>query len=108
MKETNNRIEELNVEYEEVKERINVIKADGNLSKLYNLRNEFDEAFDKFFDNEELRKKYNDWNHEENEILFEKSNSDLLNELDAGDLESYIEFYKNYIGQLKDDLAELE
>lgn len=101
-------IEGLNERYEELKEKINSEKAQGNLSKLYNLRNEFDTNFDSFFDNADLRKKYNDWNYEENSIIFEKSNTDLLEELDEEDLKSYIEFYNNHISQLEDKLNELQ
>ena len=101
-------IEGLNDRYEEIKEEINSEKAQGNLSKLYNLRNEFDTNFDYFFDDKDLRKKYNDWNYEAESIMFEKSNRDLLEELDEEDLKSYIEFYNNYISQLEDKLNELQ
>ena len=101
-------IKELNNEYEEVKEKINVLKANGNLSKLYNLREEFDETFDTFFDDIDIRKKYNDYDYENECIKFEKSNNDILEELDKNDLENYIEFYINYIGVLDDELIDLE
>lgn len=100
-------LEELNKKYEELMDAINQEKAQGNLSKLLNLKRTFDETFDQFFDNEDLRKKYDDYDYENEEILFEKSNVDLLKELDAEDLKDYIEFYKNYIGQLEDNLNEL-
>lgn len=108
MKELRIKIEELNKQYEELKDEINGIKAGGSLSKLYNLMNEFDETFDQFFDDEELRKKYNDWDYEEECIKFDKGNSKLLEELDNEDLENYINFFENYIGQLKDELMNLE
>lgn len=108
MKELRIKIEELNKQYEELKDEINGIKAGGSLSKLYNLMNEFDETFDQFFDDEELRKKYNDWDYEEECIKFDKGNSELLEELDNEDLENYINFFENYIGQLKDELMNLE
>lgn len=108
MKELRIKIEELNKQYEELKDEINGIKAGGSLSKLYNLTNEFDETFDQFFDDEELRKKYNDWDYEEECIKFDKGNSELLEELDNEDLENYINFFENYIGQLKDELMNLE
>ena len=74
MKELRIKIEELNKQYEELKDEINGIKAGGSLSKLYNLMNEFDETFDQFFDDEELRKKYNDW-------IMKKSASSLTKEI---------------------------
>lgn len=103
-----NEIRELNKKYEKIKYKINLEKANGNLSKLCNLNMEFDENFDSFFDDEDLRKKYNDWNYEENCIKLEKTNADLLEDLDEEDLNGYIEFYKNYIGQLEDELKELK
>lgn len=110
MKKTSELMKEvlmLNKKYKLLIGKINFKKAQGNLSTLYNLNTEFNETFDKFFDNEELRKKYNDWNYEENCIKFNKSNNDLLEELDEKDLEQYIEFYENYIEDLEDELNEL-
>ena len=101
MKELRIKVEELNKQYEELKDEINGIKAGGSLSKLCNLMSEFDETFDQFFDDVELRKKYNDYDFEEEYIKFEKGNSELLEELDHEDLE-------NYIGELKDELMNLE
>lgn len=101
-------IKSLNQQYEDIKDEIYLEKANGNLSKLYNLRNEFDTNFDIFFDDKELRKKYNDWNYEENCISFEKSNMDLLEELDEEDLREYVDFLQNYIGLLEDKLNELK
>ena len=108
MKKLRIKVEELNKQYEELKDEINGIKADGSLSKLCNLMQEFDETFDQFFDDEELRKKYNDYDFEEEYIKFEKGNSELLEELDHEDLENYIDFFENYIGELKDELMNLE
>lgn len=96
----------LNEKYEKLIDVMNHEKAQGSLSKLFNLRQTFDETFDQFFDNEDLRKKYDDWDYEEDCIKMEKSNSDLLEELDEEDLKSYIEFYENYIGELEDELNE--
>ena len=108
MKELRIKVEELNKQYEELKEEINGIKAGGSLSKLCNLMSEFDETFDQFFDSEYIRKKYNDWDYEEDYAKFEKGNSELLEELDDDDLEDYIDFYSNYIGILEEELTELE
>jgi hypothetical protein len=101
------RVLKLNEKYEELMDAINQEKAQGNLSKLLNLKRTFDETFDQFFDNEDLRKKYDDWDCEEDCIKMEKSNSDLLKELDEEDLKSYIKFYENYIEELEDELNEL-
>lgn len=100
-------VEKLNKQYEDIKDQININKAKGNLSKLCNLREEFDETFDYFFDDKNLRKKYNDWDYDNNCIMFEKSNTDLLKELDEKDLSNYIVFYKEYIEQLEDELTEI-
>lgn len=103
----NQKLEYLEMEYEDITDEINLIKANGSLSKLYNLNSVFDETFDYFFDNEELRKKYNDWDYENDCILLEKSNNDLLKELDKEDMKSYIEFYENYIEELKYELLDI-
>lgn len=108
MKELRIKVEELNKKYEEVKDEINGIKADGSLSKLCNLMQEFDETFDQFFDDEELRKKYNAWDYEEDCPDYNKDNADLLEELDKEDLEAYIDFYTNYIEQLEEQLYNLQ
>ena len=108
MKELRVKVEELNIQYEELKEEISRKKANGNLSKLCNLRQEFNETFDQFFDDIELRKKYNDYDFEEECIMFEKSNADLIEEFDYEDLEYYIEFYISYIEELEEELIELE
>lgn len=94
------RIDELDKRYEDLKDKINVEKAQGNLSKLFDLKREFDETFDEFFDNENIRKKYYD-------LEFEKSNNELLARLDKEDLGKYVEFYENYIDELKDELSDL-
>lgn len=101
------KIEELQKEYFNLKDEINLEKASGSLSTLCNLRNQFDETFDAFFDQEEIRKKYNDWSYEDDCILFEKSNDDLLEALDEEDLKAYIEFFEGYLGDLNDELAEI-
>lgn len=101
-------IKELDEKYFNLKDKINCEKAQGNLSKLYNLKCEFDETFDQFFDDVELRKKYNDWDYEEDCIKFEKSNDDLLEELDEEDLKKYIDFFKDYILELEEELDELK
>jgi hypothetical protein len=97
----------LNEKYEELMDATNQEKAQGMLSKLFDLKRTFDETFDHFFDNENLRKKYDDWDYEEDCIRMEKSNNDLLKELDEKDLKSYIDFYENYISELEDELNEL-
>lgn len=108
LKKYHEKIGELTAVYEDLKDEINHERADGSLSKLVNLKNEFDETFDFFFDDEELRKKYESWNYEEDCICTEKSNSDLLKELDKIDLERYIEFLESYIDELEFELKELK
>lgn len=99
---------ELKKIYEEIKDNINLEKANGNLSKLVNLRAEFDETFDIFFDDKELRLKYNAWSREEDTINTDFSNTDLENMLDDEDIEKLCEFYNSYISDLEFELQELE
>lgn len=78
---------------------MNLIKCNGSLSKLCNLRSEFDETFDAFFDKKELRIKYDDWDYKNNYPLFEKSNMDLfhlLDETDLTDLSNFIVCFNTY------------
>ena len=102
------KLAELDARYKKIMEEINETKAAGDLSKLYNLRNEFDETFDMFFDRKELRIKYNGWNLEEDVADFNaESNTSLEEKLDDEDIKDLITFYENYIGRLKDELCEL-
>ena len=105
--EVREEIKSLDARYEEIREKLNVAKANGDLSKLYNLREEFDESFDQFFDEEDLRRKYDDWDEEEQQPLFNESNTTLLEKLDEEDLEAYIEFYEEVLGYTEDELNEL-
>ena len=101
------KLEGLKQKYEEVMDAINVLKADGNLGKLCNLRNRFDETFDTFFDSEEIASKY-DWDKEEERRLNDKSNKEIEEELDEQDLAKLVKFYENYIGELEDQLVDLQ
>jgi hypothetical protein len=101
--ELRTKIEELKKVYADRKDEIFLQKADGNLSKLCNLRSEFDETFDLFFDNEELRKKYDAWNIEEGTINFDITNSDLEITLDDEDAEKYINFLNKAIDNLEEN-----
>lgn len=102
------KLTELNARYNEIVEEINTTKAAGDLSKLCNLRSEFDETFDTFFDRKELRLKYNGWDLEEDVADFNaESNTSLEEKLDDEDLKDLITFYENYIGRLEDELSEL-
>ena len=102
------KLEGLKRKYEEVVDEINVLKADGNLAKLCNLRDAFDETFDYFFDNKEIAQKYSDWDEEDGKRLLDKSNGDIEEELDEQDLKELITFYENYIGELEDQLIDLQ
>jgi hypothetical protein len=84
----------LKEKYLNVYDDLCIKKADGELSKLCNLRDQFDETFDQFFDQEEIRKKYN----------CVESNEELETMFDNEDLQELINFYKNYIGELEDEL----
>lgn len=100
-------IKGLDVKYERIIEKLNTAKADGNMSALYNLRTAFDESFDEFFDDEDLRRKYGGWDEEEQQPLFNETNTSLLEMLDDEDLEDYIDFYEELIEQTEDELNEL-
>jgi thymidylate kinase len=80
-------------EYLEVHHDFCVRRCKGNLSKLCNLKDKFDETFDHFFDN--VREKY-----QEEEWL---SNIELEEKLNEEDLIDLIEFYTQYIVYLKND-----
>lgn len=92
--------------YENLREEVNVLKASGSISKLINLRNEFDESFDAFFDDKDLRKKYDAWDEDENCINFEISNTMLEEMLDNEDIINLIAFYDNLIYELEEEKKE--
>lgn len=100
-------VEKLKEKYLELMSEINLKKANGNLGQLFSLNEEFDETFDLFFDQVELRKKYKDYNYELEIISFEKTNEELLKELDEEDLKLYIDFFMKYIKELEEKLEEL-
>lgn len=106
-------LESLKQKYTNVLDVIHTKKADGDLAKLCNLRDEFDETFDTFFDKKELRSKYRKgftfaWNDEKNEPNFDVSNGDLEELLDTEDLCELITFYEGYIDELEDELIDLK
>ena len=108
MKNLKTKLTQLKEKYELLMDEKNILKADGSLSKLANLRSEFDETFDYFFDNEQLRRKYDAWNDEEDCINFDITNTDLEEMLKEEDLKSLVEFYENSIGSLEDEINELK
>lgn len=87
-------VEILNTKYENVHYNLNAKKADGNLSKLCNLNDKFDETFDSFFDNKRD-------NFVDGEFL---SNCEILDMLDNDDLLEYVDFYEQYIVYLESEL----
>jgi len=102
------KIDMLKEEFKRLREDKIEIKVDGNINKLMELNNEFNDTEDNFFDQEDLRKKYNDYDFENEEILLKKSNEELENELDKEDLEQFIKFYENSISILQDEIDELK
>ena len=102
------KLDELKKKYDDIYDDICVFNANGNLGKLCNLRDKFDESFDSFFDREELRRKYNAWDDEDNCPKTEYCNRDLEDALDNVDLKDLISFYENCIGRLEDELNELQ
>jgi len=107
MKNLRNELEVLKGKYTKLRDEKIEILADSNMSKLMNLLNEFDDTFDTFFDQEDLRKKYNDYDFENEEIIFEKGQITLEEQLDDIDLQQLIICYENSIGILQDEIDEL-
>ncbi len=95
-------IQDAMTKYENIRDEIFLVRACGDLSKLCNLRNEFDETFDYFFDQAELRKKYNAWDFEENQINTDITNADLSNMLDDDDKLKYLKYIEDRINILQE------
>lgn len=93
--------------YIDILDEINVIKADGDTAKLLNLREQFDETFDTFFDSEEIAKKY-DWDSEEEKRALNKTNKEIEAELKDEDIEELIKFYEGYLSDLDNELIDLK
>ena len=102
------KLDVLKARYEEIMDEVNLLKANGSLSRLANLRTKFDETFDIFFDDEKLRKKYKAWDEEEECIDTNYSNDDLEGKLDNVDLKKLCEFYEEYIASLEEERDELK
>jgi hypothetical protein len=109
------KLEGLKRKYEEVIDSINILKADGSLAKLCNLRDQFDETFDSFFD--EIRTKI--FNSEKaglsetdighlSQRIYDTGNSLLEENLDEQELAELVKFYENYISELTDQFGELD
>ena len=82
---------------EELSDRAYVQEADGNLSKLYNLREQNNSLVDdEFFDNEDIAEKY-DWDYENECRAYNKSNAEIRDMLDEGDKKAYIAHMKDCI-----------
>lgn len=89
---------------EELSDRAYVQEADGNLSKLCNLREQNDILVDdEFFDGEDIAEKY-DWNYEAECRAYEKSNAEIRSMLDENDKKAYIEYMRDCIGNQVDYL----
>ncbi len=95
-------IQDAMTKYENIRDEIFLVRACGGLSKLCNYRNEFDETFDYFFDQAELRKKYNSWDFEENQINTDITNADLSNMLDDDDKLKYLKYIEDRINILQE------
>lgn len=77
----------------ELRDRLNIHNADGNLSKLANLREADGALFnDGFFDCKEIAKKYGDWDSEKGWRADDKTNDEIKALLDDEDKKSYIDF----------------
>jgi len=103
-----NELKKVKQKYFDMKDEVNVTKANGNLARLCNLRDAFDETFDGFFDQRELREKYNAWDEEHNRPNFDITAATLEEQLDDEDIKALIEFYEIYICNLEEELIELQ
>lgn len=85
---------------EELTDRAFIEEANGNLSKLCNLRqqNQQNDVLidDEFFDNEDISEKY-DWDYENECRAYNKSNAEIRDMLDEGDKKAYIAYMKDCI-----------
>lgn len=106
----------LKKKYFDVLDEINVLEADGDLAELCNLRDQFDETFDTFFDEirtklvEERKAETNDHDtiHDYTTMIGDKTNKQLeecyLSNEDLGEL---VKFYEGYISDLEDRYIDL-
>lgn len=103
------KLREVKAKYDDVRNELNLEKANGSLSTLVNLRSKVDESFDCFFDRKELRVKYEGaWDFEEDVADFSFSVIDLEAKLDKEDLEDLIELYERRISETEEELADLK
>jgi len=94
--DTMKKLKEVKKTYEDIKDELNLKKANGDLAKLCNLRTEFDETFDLFFDGHR-----NAFEEIDGEAL---SNTELERILSVEQQNELIEFYENYIEEIRDEL----
>lgn len=100
------KLEGLKRKYEAVMDAINILKANGDLAELCNLRDTFDETFDVFFDEEIIAAKY-DWNEDNERRANKKSNLEIEKELDELELSELVKLYEGYIDNLTDEFIDL-
>lgn len=101
-------LKELKEEYAFVLNKLNLLKASGSLSKLCNLRNTFDETFDKFFDQKSIRMNYAAWDSENDKPNFDISNDDIEQQLNETNKKELMEFYMSYIDSINEEIKEME
>lgn len=83
---------------EELTDRAYIEKADGNLSKLYNLREQSSTLVDdEFFDSEDIAEKY-DWDYENECRAYNKSNTEIRDMLGENDKKAYVDYLRDCIG----------
>ena len=82
---------------EELTDRAYIEEANGNLSKLFNLREQNDVLFDDdFFANKNIAEKY-DWDYENECRAYQKSNAEIRSMLDENDKNAYVNYLKDCI-----------
>lgn len=91
-------LKELNEKYYIVKAQLARQEAKSKVGSYAEIFERFDNGFNYFFDADEIRSKY-----DEN---FEKSNVELLQELDKKDYKKFIDFLKEYIEYLEKEIEE--
>jgi hypothetical protein len=102
------KIDLLMLKYEDVREKEYFMRHFDNLANRVNYSCEFDETFDLFYDNKELRLKYNAWDIEQDCIDFDVTNTDLRSLLDEEDQTKLAEFIENRIGYMQDHIEDMK
>ena len=109
MSENSTDIDLLTDIYKELEDRNFIEQANGSLSALANLRDGNGEGTlfdDCFFDEEDIAKKYDDWDEDCNCRAYDLANCEILEKLDDEDKQEYIKLLKSLIDEQAYQLEE--